>query len=202
MDVPEEERTCSCCGKPFKHIGDERSEQLHFRPISFYIVVQVLLKYIAACDCSDKRRATAESPIKPIDKGLASTSLVAAIAVMKFADHTPLARQATQVFKRSGIELSQSSMCRWMAKAADLLEPVYNLMCELILLSYCFGIDATNVKYREPGVKGKCKTGFVVYRKIPATNGSGFVAMSGSSTGMQRPCVAGEMALAQAWKAS
>jgi len=161
MDVPEEERTCTCCGKPFKHIGEERSEQLHFRPISFYVVVQVLPKYIAACDCSEKRSTTAESPIKTIDKGLASTSLVAAIAVMKYADHTPLARQATQIFKRSGIELSQSSMCRWMGKVADMLEPLYDRICELILLSYCLGIDATNVKYREPGVQGKCKQGSV-----------------------------------------
>ena len=168
VDVPEDERTCTCCGKPFKCIGDERSEQLHFRPIVFYVVVQVLPKYIAACDCSEKRSATAESPIKTIDKGLASTSLVAAIAVMKYADHLPLARQATQVFKRSGIELAQSSMCRWMSKAADMLEPLYDRICELILLSHCLGIDATNVKYREPGVQchqrnnqGKCKTGFV-----------------------------------------
>jgi len=161
IDVPEEERTCPCCGQPFKCIGDERSEQLHFRPISFYVVVQVLLKYIAVCDCSEKRSATAESPIKTIDKGVASTSLVTAIAVMKYADHLPLARQATQVFKRSGVTLAQSSMCRWMRIAADMLEPLYDLICELILLSYCLGIDATNVKYREPGVQGKCKTGLV-----------------------------------------
>jgi Transposase and inactivated derivatives len=161
IDVPEEERICPCCGKPFKCIGDERSEQLHFRPIEFYVVVQVLMKYIAACHCSEKRSVTAESPIKTIDKGVASTSVVAAIAVMKYADHLPLARQATQVFKRSGVTLAQSSMCRWMRIAADMLEPLYDLICELILLSYCLGIDATNVKYREPGVQGKCKTGFV-----------------------------------------
>ena len=140
IDVPEEERTCTCCGKAFKHIGDDRSEQLYFRPISFYVIVQILKKYIAACDCSDKRSATAESPIKPIDKGLASTSLVAAIAVMKYADHTPLARQSKQIFKRSGIELSQSSMCRWMAKAADMLEPFYDRICVLILRSHCLGM--------------------------------------------------------------
>ena len=152
INVPEEERTCDCCGKSFKCVGEERSEQLHFRPIEFYVVVQVLLKYLAACDCSARRSATAESPIKTIDKGIASTSVVAAIAVMKYADHLPLARQATQVFKRSGLELSQSSMCRWMDKAAYMLEPLYDLICELILLSYCLGIDATNVKYREPAV--------------------------------------------------
>lgn len=134
---------------------------MHFRPVEFYILVQVLLKYIAACDCSTKRSATAESPIKTIDKGVASTSLVAAIAVMKYADHLPLARQASQVFKRSGVTLSQTSMCRWMKNVADKLDLLYQLICELILFSHCLGIDATNVKYREPGVKGKCKTGFV-----------------------------------------
>jgi len=48
-----------------------------------------------------------------------------------------------------------------MAKAADMLEPLYDRICELILLSYCLGIDATNVKYRELGVQGKCKQGSV-----------------------------------------
>jgi transposase len=61
-----------------------------------YVVVQVLMKYMAACQCSEKRSATAEPPIRPIDKGIASTSLLSIIAVMKYLDHLPLARQATR----------------------------------------------------------------------------------------------------------
>lgn len=161
MGVPEEERTCSCCGKLFNCIGEERSERLHFKPMELYVVVQVLMKYMAVCDCSEKRSATAEPPIRPIDKGIASTSLLSIIAVMKYLDHLPLARQATQLFKRSGVELSQSSMCRWMGNIADLLHPLYELMHDRILQSHVLQVDATSAKYIDPLVKGKAKQGTV-----------------------------------------
>ena len=47
VDVPEEERTCAECGTPFKCIGEERSETLHFKPMELFVVVTILLKYIA-----------------------------------------------------------------------------------------------------------------------------------------------------------
>jgi transposase len=116
---------------------------------------------MAACECSEKRSASAEPPIRPIDKGIASTSLLAIIAVMKYLDHIPLARQATHLFKRSGVDLSQSSMCRWMGNIADLLFPLYELMCGKVLESFVLQVDATNVKYIDPAVKGKAKQGTV-----------------------------------------
>ena len=161
IDVPEEERKCSCCGKHFDCIGEDRSEQLHFKPMELYVVVQILKKYMASCCCSDKRSATAESPIRPIDKGIASTSLLSIIAVMKYLDHLPLARQATQLFRRSGVELSQSSMCRWMGNVADLLHPLYELMHEKLLESSVLQVDATTAKYIDPAIKGKAKQGTV-----------------------------------------
>jgi transposase len=161
IDVPEEERRCSCCGKLFDCIGEERSEQLHFKPMELYIVVQILMKYMAACHCSEKRSATAEPPIRPIDKGVASTSLVSIIAVMKYLDHLPLARQATQLFKRSGVELSQSSMCRWMGNIADLLSPLYELMHTRLLESLVLQVDATSAKFIDPSIRGKAKQGTV-----------------------------------------
>jgi hypothetical protein len=118
-------------------------------------------KYVAACECSEVRSVTAEPNIRPIDKGLASTSLIAAIAVMKYADHLPLARQATQILKRSHVELSQSSRRRWMRNAACLLEPLSMLIWDLILQSFCRKIDATNGKRRDPNGKGKCIYSYV-----------------------------------------
>jgi transposase len=161
LDVPEEERRCTSCGKPFACIGEDRSEQLHFKPMELYVVVQILLKYMASCPCSDKRSIAAEPPIRPIDKGIASTSLLSIIAVMKYLDHLPLARQATQLFKRSGVELSQSSMCRWMGNIADILTPLYDVMHNQLLESFVLQVDATSVKYIDPSVKGKAKTGTV-----------------------------------------
>ena len=161
IDVPEEERRCDCCGELFNPIGDERSEQLHFKPMELYVVVQVLKKYMATCDCSAKRSASAEPPIRPIDKGIASTSLLAIIAVLKYLDHLPLARQATQLFQRSGVDLSQSSMCRWCGNIADLLSPLYELMRSKVLGSFVLQVDATSVKYIDPSIKGKAKQGTV-----------------------------------------
>jgi transposase len=161
IDVPEEERTCTCCGELFKYIGEELSKQLHFKPMELYVVIQILKKYMAMCPCSEKRSASAEPPIRPIDKGIASTSLLAIIAVMKYLDHLPLARQATQLFKRSGVDLSQSSMCRWMGNIADLLFPLYDLMHNKVLSSFVLQVDATNVKYIDPSIKGKAKQGTV-----------------------------------------
>jgi len=161
IEVPEEERRCSCCEQLFKPIGEERSEQLHFKPMELYVVVQVLLKYMAVCECSEKRSASAEPPIRPIDKGIASTSLLSIIAVMKYLDHLPLARQATQLFKRSGVELSQSSMCRWMGNIADLLSPLYDLMHTKLLESFVLQVDATTAKFMDPLVKGKSRQGTV-----------------------------------------
>jgi transposase len=161
VDVPEEERRCDCCGELFGCIGEERSEQLHFKPMELFVVVQVLLKYMASCPCSAKRSATAEPPVRPIDKGIASTTLLAIIAVMKYLDHLPLARQATHLFRRSGVELSQSSMCRWMSRVADVLLPLYGLMHQKVLESFVVQMDATSVKYIDPLVKGKAKQGTV-----------------------------------------
>ena len=49
VDVPEEERTCAECGTPFKCIGEERSETLHFKPMELFVVITILLKYIGHC---------------------------------------------------------------------------------------------------------------------------------------------------------
>jgi len=81
--------------------------------------------------------------------------------VMKYLDHLPLARQATHLFRRSGVELSQSSMCRWMGNIADMLFPLYDLMHTKLLESFVLQVDSTSVKYIDPLVKGKAKQGTV-----------------------------------------
>src|SRR5215469_2388880 len=161
IDVPEEERTCSECGTAFGCIGDERSETLHFKPMELYVVVTVFLKYMAKCQCSAKRSAKAEPPVKEDDKGVASNSLIAAIAVQKYMNHLPIARQSKQLFRRAGVHLPESSMCRWMALAATICTPLYELMQRMLLGGVYVHMDATNVKFLDPGTKGKAKLGTI-----------------------------------------
>jgi len=160
-DPPLEERVCCECETPFKVIGFEVSRQIVFVPATFEILETHHMKYVADCPCSEKRSATGEPEIRPIDKGVASISLLAIMVVMKYADHSPLARQATRTFLRSGIQLSQSSMCRWCRKVADLLEPLYDLSCALIREALCMQLDASFVKCRDEKIKGKCRQTYV-----------------------------------------
>ena len=161
IDPPEEERICQHCRIPFRLIGQDIIEILRFVPMKLYVERIRRNKYIADCLCSDIRSVTAESPIRPIDKGMVGTDIIALMAVMKYADHLPLSRQATQIFKRSGIEFSESSMCRWMRIIADLLEPLYQLIHALILNSFFVMIDASCAKYRSLIMSGRCKQGYI-----------------------------------------
>jgi transposase len=79
------------------------------------------------------------------------------VAVSKYADHQPLYRHAG-IFKRFGVELSRSTMCDWMAVAAELLEPIVKLMLSRILTSKVVQNDDTTVPVQDHAGKG-IKTG-------------------------------------------
>lgn len=68
----------------------------------------------------------------------------------KFADHTPLHRLAGQL-GRSGVTVARSTLGDWLAGAADLLDPLYQLMQRRLLLSRVIHGDDTSVKLRVPG---------------------------------------------------
>ena len=151
-DVPESERTCSCCGKGFKPIGEEVSEQLNYTPGSCFVNQHVVKKYAADCDCPHETPVIrAEKPIQPIDKGIAGPGLLSIIAVMKYGDHLPLYRQAKQIFKREGVEIPERSMCRWMGDIADLCRPLYELMKTEVLKSFVIHTDDSPVNVRIEG---------------------------------------------------
>ena len=158
---PPEERTCTECDAEFKRIGKSVSRRIIYIPPVFEVEETHIIAFAGNCPCSDCKIAKPEPAIKPIDKGLVSTSLLVIMVIMKYVDHLPLARQASRVFLRSGLKFSPSSMCRWMKRAAELLEPLYELIIELILESERMQFDATFVKYRDENVQGRCKQGYV-----------------------------------------
>ncbi|WP_415834827.1 IS66 family transposase, partial [Kerstersia similis] len=48
-----------------------------------------------------------------IDKGVATTGLLAQVLVAKYADHLPLYRQEV-IYARAGVKLSRSTMAEWV----------------------------------------------------------------------------------------
>src|SRR6266403_154733 len=120
---------CPDCGTTMQRLGEDVSEMLEYMPARFKVIRQVRPKL--SCGCC-QRIVQLPAPTRPIDRGLPGPGLLAHVAVSKFADHLPLYRQEG-IFKRFGVELSRSTMCGWMATAADLLDPIVRAMLKRVL---------------------------------------------------------------------
>lgn len=142
--LSEDERRCPCCGETREEIGRETSEQLEFVPASYKVIEHVRLKY--ACRRCQEHVVIAPPPSqKPIDKGLPGPGLLAQTVLAKYGDHVPLYRQE-DIAARHGIVLRRSTLCGWIAAAADLAAPLYERLCALVRQSRLIHTDDTSVK--------------------------------------------------------
>jgi transposase len=155
-DLTEAEKLCPCCGQRRVCIGTQTTEQLDLEPARFFVCRTVKKSY--ACKHCDPAVVPAEQRLQtagpaqvgPLAKGLCGPGLLAHVITAKFADHTPLHRLAGQL-GRSGVTIARSTLGDWLASAADLLEPLYQLMHGLLLLSRVIHSDDTGVKLRVLG---------------------------------------------------
>jgi transposase len=152
-DLTEAEKLCPCCGRPRACIGAQTTEQLDLEPVRFFVLRTVKKSY--ACRHCDPARVPTEQRLQtagpaqvgPIAKGLCGPGLLAHVLTAKFADHTPLHRLAGQL-ARSEVSIARATLGDWLRQAADLLEPLYLLMHQRLLLSRVIHGDDTSVKLR------------------------------------------------------
>ena len=95
-------------------------------------------------------------------RGIAGPGLVAEIIVSKFSDHLPLYR-LEDIFVRCGIHFVRSTLCDWVAAAADLLEPLYDLQRKLVVQSPVLWTDDTPVTVLVGGEEGSRQGRFWTY---------------------------------------
>jgi transposase len=156
-DLTEAEQLCPCCHRPRVCIGEQTAEQLDLEPAHFFVRRTIKKSY--ACPHCDPATVPAEQRIQtagpaqvgPIAKGLCGPGLLAHVGTAKFADHVPLHRLAGQL-SRSGVGIAPSTLGDWLAGAADLLDPLYELMHRRLLLSRVIHGDDTSVKLRVRGL--------------------------------------------------
>jgi transposase len=161
-DLTEAERRCPCCGQPRVCIGEQATEQLDLEPARFFVLRTVKRSY--ACRHCDPAAVPAEQRLQtpgppqvgPIAKGLCGPGLLAHVITAKFADHTPVHRLAGQLV-RSGVTIARSTLGDWLAGAAGLLGPLYQLMHQRLLLSRVIHGDDTGVKLRIEGANRTSK---------------------------------------------
>jgi transposase len=140
------ERLCPECGALRDEIGVQTAEQYDYKPAEVFVIEHQRVKY--ACKCCAGHVAIAPKPPQPLDKGLPGSGLLAQIIVDKYQDHIPLHR-TEQRFERLGAKLPRSTMCDWMASAAESLMPLWQLLKHWVLQSKVLHTDDTTVPVRD-----------------------------------------------------
>jgi transposase len=147
-DVPEAERTCAC-GTPMVEIGQDVSEQLDIVPMQVRVLRHIRKRY--GCPKGDQAPVTAPAPAQVLPKSNASNDLLALLLIIKYVDGLPLAR-FEYVLARAGVLVPRQTLARWVIGTAQALQPIANLMRDLLLGHDVIHMDETPIQVlKEPG---------------------------------------------------
>ena len=91
-------------------------------------------------------------PAQVIDKGIATSGLLAHVLVAKYADHLPLYRQE-QIYTRAGVKIPRSTLAEWVGVCGVRLQPLVDALREAILNEPVVHVDETPVQVLQPGSK-------------------------------------------------
>ncbi len=151
VDLPEDEKNCSCCGRKKVLIGQEDSTQLDFEPGRFSKRVTRRNTYACPKACrGEVKTAPLPVPSGPIERGLPTAGLLSHVILSKYGDSLPCYRQS-RIYARSGAPISRSTLCDWIRQAIELLEPIIQRIRKDVLESNRLTTDDTVVRLLVPG---------------------------------------------------
>ncbi|MDO8300653.1 IS66 family transposase [Lacisediminimonas sp.] len=138
--------TCSC-GCQMKRIGEDVAEKLDYQPGVFTVERHVRGKWVCK-QC----QTLVQAPVAPhiIDKGMATTGLLAQVLVAKYADHVPLYRQSG-IFERAGLAIADSTLAHWVGTCGVQLQPLVDALKAQLLKQPVLHGDETPVAMLKPG---------------------------------------------------
>jgi transposase len=158
IEPSEEEKVCSVCHNPKQRIGTDTTEVLEYVPASFFVKQYDRHKY--GCKKCESDISIGQLPPRAIDKGIPGEGLLAHIITSKYADQNPLKR-LEGILKRHGVDINVSTMCGWVGKCADLLEPLVKRMHKKILQSPKINTDDTRLPIKSRKRKGSTYNGYL-----------------------------------------
>ena len=155
-ELAEHERVCPHHAVELERFGEVVSEQLDIIPMQMRVLRHIRGKY--RCPCCEGHLRTAALPAQPVPKSFASPGLLAFIATAKYADALPLYRQHQQL-QRIGVELSRTTLARWMVCLGALVVPLINVLRDELLERPYLLMDETTVQVlKEPGKAPESKS--------------------------------------------
>ena len=156
-DIADADKICGTCDHELHQIGEDNSEKLEFIPAQVKVIEHIRPKYACrACEKNGTSNTIKQAPVpnSVIPKGYATPSLLSQIITSKYQFGLPLYRQEA-MFKQYGIELSRKTMSDWMMKCAEILNPLYDRLHELILEQPVIAADETTLNVVKED-KAKC----------------------------------------------
>lgn len=139
-----------------KKIGEEITEVMEYKEAEIYVKKYIRPKYALPKEDGIK---IGQLPSLPIPKGNAGPSLLSHILIGKYVDHLPLYRQQKQ-FKRLGVEISDKTICGWVATSSELLTPLYEKLMQHVQQSGYIQADETPIKVLDKDKKRDTHKGY------------------------------------------
>ncbi len=167
-ELSELERACPQCGELMRDIGVQTRRELKLIPAKVVVLEHAAHSY--ACRNCEKNGisvpfARANAPVPLLNVSLASPSLVAHLAVQKYANGMPLYRLENG-FRYDGVSISRQTMSNWVICSSEgYFEGIYNLLKRYLLEESVLHADETVVQVlREQGRAAKTKSYEWLYR--------------------------------------
>jgi transposase len=155
-EIPEAERFCAQDSTELIEIGVEVSEQLDIVPQKIQVIRHERVKY--ACRKCDHGLKVAVAPLRIIPRGLFTEAALAWIILSKFMDGLPLYRIAA-LLRRFGGDISRNTLAASVIRVGQAIQPVINLMRDVLLDSEVVHGDETTVQVlKEPGKAAQTKS--------------------------------------------
>ena len=154
IEVVIEPEDCGTPGCARVRIGEEVTEALDVVPAILRVIRTIRPKY--ACAACVTGILQAPAPERAVTGGMATDALLAFVVVARFSWHLPYYRQAG-IFRGQGVALDPETLCRWAARAAWWLRPLYEVILGHIRSQDTVYCDETRLPRIDPG-RGKTKT--------------------------------------------
>ncbi|HUK62171.1 MAG TPA: IS66 family transposase, partial [Dongiaceae bacterium] len=179
---------CPQCGGRLEPWTDqyEEAEEIDVVERSFRLVRHRRQKYRCRCgECI----TTAPGPAKLVPGGRYSVDFAVAVAVAKYLDHLPLARQVRQM-ARVGLVVDTQTLWDQLLALSHHLTPTYDALLADVLTAPVLGADETTWQLMEPGrsktwwVWALCRPDAVVYRLLGTRSAAGAATVLGTYRGI------------------
>lgn len=148
IDLSDEEKVCSC-GHCLTQFGEERKEELVFKPANLKVIEHVRLKY--SCRHCDTVK-TPPAVELPLSKSKAGSALLAEVILNKYRYHLPLYRQS-KLFSSLQLPMPDNTLGGWVMQAAERLAPLGEALWQQLSAVTVLQVDETPVKLLKPEKK-------------------------------------------------